>query len=232
MQPIEIIGIIIEIQFSCQLQKIWASGQRKTLGPTKKRLKNGETSVKFIDLLIEVSGMWNVNVAAYCLMTNHYHILLQTPDANISTCMRHLNSVYTQRYNRIHGFDGQLFRLMVCIYGEIDGRILSWIVFEIFSSNSKGFSIPTISLLLSSTPRINSPPAPFAKAIIDFNHFALGGRDLFNSNLRFSGCLTLSGIFIFPHTEYSFSHFLTVRIRRFVSKAPNSGYVIDCFASY
>lgn len=44
MQPIEIIGIIIEIQFSCQLQKIWASGQSKTLGPTKRRLKNGETS--------------------------------------------------------------------------------------------------------------------------------------------------------------------------------------------
>jgi len=44
MQLIEIIGIIIETQFSCQLQKIWASGQRKTLGPTKRCLKNGETS--------------------------------------------------------------------------------------------------------------------------------------------------------------------------------------------
>jgi REP-associated tyrosine transposase len=73
----------------------------------------------FIDLLIEISAMWNVNVAAYCLMTNHYHVLLQTPDGNISRCMRHLNSVYTQRYNSIHGFDGQLFRgryksILVC----------------------------------------------------------------------------------------------------------------------
>ena len=73
----------------------------------------------FIDLLIEISEMWDVNVAAYCLMTNHYHILLQTPDGNISRCMRHLNSVYTQRYNRRHGFDGQLFRgryksILVC----------------------------------------------------------------------------------------------------------------------
>jgi len=48
MQPIEIIGIMIEIQFSCQLQKIWASGQSKTLGPTKRRLKNGETSVTIL----------------------------------------------------------------------------------------------------------------------------------------------------------------------------------------
>ena len=73
----------------------------------------------FIDLLIEISEMFNVNVAAYCLMTNPYHILLQTPDGNISRCMRHLNSVYTQRYNRNHGFDGQLFRgryksILVC----------------------------------------------------------------------------------------------------------------------
>jgi putative transposase len=73
----------------------------------------------FIELLIEVSEMWNVNIAAYCLMTNHYHILMQTPDANISRCMRHLNSVYTQRYNKRYGFDGQLFRgryksILVC----------------------------------------------------------------------------------------------------------------------
>ena len=73
----------------------------------------------FIDLLIEISEMWNVNVAAYSLMANHYHVLLQTPDANISRCMRHLNSLYTQRYNRKHGFDGQLFRgryksILVC----------------------------------------------------------------------------------------------------------------------
>ena len=73
----------------------------------------------FIDLLIEISEMWNANIAAYCLMTDHYHILLQTPDGNISRCMRHLNSVYTQRYNRRHGFDGPLFRgrfksILVC----------------------------------------------------------------------------------------------------------------------
>jgi len=54
--------------------------------------------------------MWNVRIAAYCLMPNHYHILVQTPDANISRAMRHINGVYTQRFNRRHGSDGQLFR--------------------------------------------------------------------------------------------------------------------------
>ena len=49
----------------------------------------------FIDLLIETSELWNVHIAAYCLMNNHYHIRLQTPVGNISRCMRHLNSIYT-----------------------------------------------------------------------------------------------------------------------------------------
>ena len=50
----------------------------------------------FIDLLIEISEMWDVKVAAYCLMTNHYHVVLQTPEGNLSRCMRHLNGIYTQ----------------------------------------------------------------------------------------------------------------------------------------
>lgn len=64
----------------------------------------------FTDLLKETAELWNIRIAAYCLMPNHYHLLIQTPDANISRGMRHLNGVYTQRYNRRHRCDGQLFR--------------------------------------------------------------------------------------------------------------------------
>ena len=64
----------------------------------------------FIDLLKELAEDYNVKIAAYCLMSNHYHLLVQTPDANISRSMRHLDGVYTQRFNRTHNFDGQLFR--------------------------------------------------------------------------------------------------------------------------
>jgi len=65
---------------------------------------------QFIDLLQETTDLFNVNVAAYCLMPTHYHLMLQTPDANLSRCMRHLNGVYTQRYNVSHSCDGTLFR--------------------------------------------------------------------------------------------------------------------------
>ena len=64
----------------------------------------------FIDLLKDCVEMWNIRVAAYCLMGTHYHVLLQTPDANVSRCMRHMNGVYTQYFNRTHGLDGHLFR--------------------------------------------------------------------------------------------------------------------------
>lgn len=81
------------------------------------RGRSGETIFRdkrgyctFIDLLREAVDMWKVRVAAYCLMTNHYHLLIQTPEANISRCMRHINGVYTQRYNRWYNSDGQLFR--------------------------------------------------------------------------------------------------------------------------
>jgi len=64
----------------------------------------------FIALLRECGGLWDVWIGAFCLMSNHYHLLLHTPLGNLSRCMRHINGVYTQRYNRTHGHDGQLFR--------------------------------------------------------------------------------------------------------------------------
>jgi len=63
----------------------------------------------FIELLQEVTDIFNLKVAAYCLMPNHYHLLIRTPDANLSRSMRHLNGVYTQRFNKRHSCDGQLF---------------------------------------------------------------------------------------------------------------------------
>jgi len=64
----------------------------------------------FINVLRESAELWNLRIAAYCLMSNHYHLLVQTPDGNLSRGMRHLNGVYTQRFNRRHKKEGQLFR--------------------------------------------------------------------------------------------------------------------------
>ena len=64
----------------------------------------------FLDILHEAIELFSLRISAYCLMTNHYHLLVQTPDSNLSRCMRHINGVYTQRFNAAHGLDGQLFR--------------------------------------------------------------------------------------------------------------------------
>lgn len=47
---------------------------------------------------------------AYCLMDNHYHLLVETPEGNLGRGMRHLNGLYTQRFNRRHGRVGHLFQ--------------------------------------------------------------------------------------------------------------------------
>ena len=47
---------------------------------------------------------------AWCQMTNHYHILIETPEANVSQGMRQLNGVYTQRFNRAHARVGHVFQ--------------------------------------------------------------------------------------------------------------------------
>lgn len=47
---------------------------------------------------------------AYCLMTNHYHLLVETPEANLARGMRQLNGLYTQRFNRAHERVGHLLQ--------------------------------------------------------------------------------------------------------------------------
>lgn len=64
----------------------------------------------FVDLLKESSDLWNIKISAFCLIPNHYHLLIHTPEGNLSRAMRHINGVYTQRFNRSHRCDGQLFR--------------------------------------------------------------------------------------------------------------------------
>ena len=71
---------------------------------------NKEDYNDFLGLLQETAEMFNIKISAYCLMPSHYHLLIQTPEMNLARCMRHLNGVFTQRYNIRHGCDGTLFR--------------------------------------------------------------------------------------------------------------------------
>ncbi|MCM8594778.1 REP-associated tyrosine transposase [Accumulibacter sp.] len=64
----------------------------------------------FLVLLGKVRARFNWAIHAYCLMNNHYHLLVETPDANLARGMRQLNGVYTQDFNRTHDRVGHVFQ--------------------------------------------------------------------------------------------------------------------------
>jgi putative transposase len=64
----------------------------------------------FLDILNTVNRRYNWICHAYCLMNNHYHIIIETPDGNLSKAMRQLNGVYTQAFNKSHHRVGHIFQ--------------------------------------------------------------------------------------------------------------------------
>ncbi|MDX8409364.1 MAG: transposase [Mariprofundales bacterium] len=64
----------------------------------------------FLDTLANVIERFGWVCHAYCLMTNHYHLVIETPQANLAQAMRQLNGVYTQRFNRRHHRVGHIFQ--------------------------------------------------------------------------------------------------------------------------
>lgn len=63
-----------------------------------------------LEIIGQAMDRFDAQVLAYCLMGNHYHLVLHTRQANLSRLMRHVNGVYTQAYNRRHGLVGHLFQ--------------------------------------------------------------------------------------------------------------------------
>ncbi len=66
--------------------------------------------IEFLKTIAETHELWGIEVFAYCLMSSHVHICLRTPEGNLSRVMRHVDGLYTQRFNRMHGRDGPIFR--------------------------------------------------------------------------------------------------------------------------
>lgn len=64
----------------------------------------------FIEVLALTCERFNWAVHSFCLMPNHYHLLIETPDGNLTKGMRQLNGVYTQKFNRKHNRVGHLFQ--------------------------------------------------------------------------------------------------------------------------
>ena len=72
--------------------------------------KDDKDRSMLLNILEEVNDRYHWFCHAYCLMNNHYHLVIETPDGNLSKGMRQLNGVYTMRFNRRHGSVGHIFQ--------------------------------------------------------------------------------------------------------------------------
>ena len=65
---------------------------------------------QFLSGVAEACARLNVEVHAYCLLRNQYHLIVKTPEGNLSRFMRQVDGLYTQNYQRMKGSEGSLFR--------------------------------------------------------------------------------------------------------------------------
>ena len=95
----------LRIEYSGALYHVTSRGNEKK--PIFK--EEGDREV-FLELLDSVNKRYNWMCHAYILMNNHYHLVIETPEGNLSKGMRQLNGVYTQVFNKRHRRVGHLFQ--------------------------------------------------------------------------------------------------------------------------
>ena len=80
-------------------------------GDLKRRIfKKSSFKLKFIEKINDMCNKFNVECFAYCVMDNHYHLFIQTPDGNISNAIKYLNESYANWYRVFSQKPGHVFQ--------------------------------------------------------------------------------------------------------------------------
>ena len=95
----------IRIEYAGALYHVTSRGDRR-----EDIYLNDADRTDWLEVLGQTCKRFNWVVHAYCQMSNHYHLLVETVDGNLSKGMRQLNGVYTQHFNQRHGQVGHLFQ--------------------------------------------------------------------------------------------------------------------------
>ena len=95
----------LRIEFADAVYHVTARGNRQ-----EPIFMDDQDRRHFLDLLAQAFDRFDASALAYCLMGNHYHLVLRTRQPNLSALMRHVNGVFTQRVNRRHGTVGHVFQ--------------------------------------------------------------------------------------------------------------------------
>ena len=95
----------LRIEFSGAFYHITSRGNER-----KEIFKSRRDREKFLEYLASATARYGAVVHCYCLMDTHYHLLLETPQGNLSQIMRHINGAYTTYYNVKRQRVGHLFQ--------------------------------------------------------------------------------------------------------------------------
>ncbi len=95
----------LRIEYAGAVYHVTSRGNEK-----KSIFLDNKDRILFLEILKEVTERFRWLCHAYCLMDNHYHLLIETPEGNLSKGMKHLNGKYTQAFNRKNERVGHLFQ--------------------------------------------------------------------------------------------------------------------------
>jgi REP element-mobilizing transposase RayT len=95
----------LRIEFSGAYYHVTSRGDRR-----EAIYEDDEDRKSFLEIFRDVVEAFEWRCHAYCLMSNHYHLFVETAHGNLSKGMRQLNGVYTQWSNRRHRRSGHLFQ--------------------------------------------------------------------------------------------------------------------------
>lgn len=110
----------LRIEFPGAVYHVTSRGDRR-----ESIFEDDQDRLIFLDTVAQALSRFDAQMLAYCLMGNHYHFVLHTRKANLSSLMRHINGVYTQAFNRRHDKAGHLFQgRFKAILVDIDAYLL------------------------------------------------------------------------------------------------------------
>ncbi len=95
----------IRIEYPGAFYHVFSRGNEKRV-----IFQDNQDYKQFLQLLEEAALRWELNIHAYALMDNHYHLVIETKSGMLSKPMRHINGVYTQYFNHRHDRVGHLFQ--------------------------------------------------------------------------------------------------------------------------
>jgi len=95
----------LRLEFAGALYHVYARGDRR-----QAIYRDDTDRFVWLSTLDTICTRFHFTVHSFCQMTNHYHLLIETGEANLSSGMRQLNGFYSQYFNRRHGLVGHVFQ--------------------------------------------------------------------------------------------------------------------------